>query len=261
MKKSILFSIVLMLSMTISQAQTAMQFTGLDCNGTSVDLFADLDAGKAVVLFFYMPNCGACPPPAQRIQIMANNINADHPDMVKGYAFPFNNTTTCAGSITWASTSSVDHFMTPMDSGAAMVAYYGGFGMPTVVLVGGLDHRVMFSTLSFSTSDTTIMRDSINALYSQLNNVNNLPFAVSSFNVFPNPAAESTSISIDLKEPSDLFVEVTDITGKQIMLITNERLSGHVRRQFDTKALANGNYLVHLRIGGKSITNKLNVVH
>ncbi|MEO8087153.1 MAG: T9SS type A sorting domain-containing protein [Bacteroidota bacterium] len=261
MKKSIPFLIVLMLSITISKAQTAMQRTGVDCNGTSVDLYADLDAGKAVVLFFYMPNCGACPPPAQKIQLMANNINSEHPDMVKGYAFPFNNTTNCAGSITWASTSSVDHFFNPMDSGAAMVAYYGGFGMPTVVLLGGLDHRVMFSTLSFSTSDTTIMRDSLIALYSQLNTVQSLPSAVSSFNVFPNPAAEYAFININLKEPTDLFVEVTDVTGKQIVVIVNEKQSGLVRKQFDTKALANGNYFVQLRVGGKSFTQKLNVVH
>ncbi len=92
------FSLALMFVITISKAQTPMQFSGVDCNGASVDMFADLDAGKAVILFFYMPNCGSCPPPAKKIQAMTNNINVMHPDMVKGYAFPFQNSTTCTYS-------------------------------------------------------------------------------------------------------------------------------------------------------------------
>ena len=50
MTKSILFSLALMFIITISKAQTPMQFSGVDCNGASVDMFADLDAGKAVIL-------------------------------------------------------------------------------------------------------------------------------------------------------------------------------------------------------------------
>ena len=252
---------VLVFGLTISKAQTAMQFSELDCNGNSVDLFADLDAGKAVVLFFYMPQCGACPPPAQKIQLMANNINAEYPDFVKGYAFPFNNTTDCIASIDWATTSSVDHFFAPMDSGATMVAYYGGFGMPSVVLVGGLDHRVMFFTMSFSTGDTAIMSDSILALYSQLNNVGSLPAGVSSFDVFPNPASDVVSINLDLNEKANMLIDVTDITGKQVAVVMNESQSGIVRKQFHTEALSNGNYIIRLQVNGKTVTKKLSINH
>ena len=259
MKKSIYLIVALMFAVAISKAQTAMQFSELDCNGNTADLYADLDAGKAVVLFFYMPNCGACPPPAQKIQTMANNINAEYPDLVKGYCFPFNNTTNCAASVSWATTSSVDHFYAPMDSGALMVAYYGGFGMPTAVLVGGLDHRTMFSTLSFSTSDTTIMRDSIMALYSQLNAVNTVPAGVEKFSVFPNPAKEFAAITIDLKESSDLLIDIADINGKQVAVIMNEKRNGKIEKQFNTAALANGNYLVRLQVNGKTATRKLNI--
>ena len=261
MKKTILVSLALMLCVTVSKAQTAMQFSGLDCNGNSVDLFADLDAGKAVVLFFYMPNCGACPPPAQKIQEMANDVNTEFPDFVKGYAFPYNNTTTCAASVDWTVTSSVDHFFTPMDSGATMVAYYGGFGMPTAVIVGGLDHRVLFFTMSFTTGDTAIMADSLRALYGQLNEINHLPSVVSSFEVFPNPASELVSIDLDLKETAALFIDVVDITGKQVTIIMNESQSGIVRRQYLTSALPSGNYLIRLQVNQKTITKKLNVNH
>lgn len=259
--KKIIYLIALVFIVGISRAQTAMQFAGLDCNGNSVDLFADLDAGKAVVLFFYMPNCGACPPPAQKIQAMANDINLEHPDFVKGYAFPFNNTTDCAASNNWATTSSVDHFYTVMDSGATMVAYYGGFGMPTAVIVGGLDHRTMFFTMSFSTSDTAIMADSIRALYGELNDISFLPPGVSAFDIYPNPAAALISIDLDLKELANLYIDIADINGKQIAIIMNELQRGIVRKQFLTDALPNGNYLIRVQVNGKHVTKKLNVNH
>ncbi len=71
MTKTIFLSIALMFVCTISKAQTVIQLKGVDCNGNSHDLMADLDAGKAVLLHFFMPSCGSCPPPAQKIQKMA----------------------------------------------------------------------------------------------------------------------------------------------------------------------------------------------
>lgn len=262
MTKSILITIALMFVVTISKAQTPMQFSGLDCNGASVDLFADLDAGKAVVLFYYMPSCGSCPPPAQKIQAMANNINATYPGMVKGYAFPFQNSTTCAYSSGWVSSNGLSTIYAPMDSGATQVAYYGGFGMPTVVLVGGSgsDKRVLFSTLSFSTSDTTAMRDSILALLSTTG-IADLPSAVNAFNVFPNPAIDNVSINLDLKETSNLLIDVTDLTGKQVLIISDEKLNGLVTKQFSTAILPSGNYFVRLHVNGKIATQKLIVNH
>ena len=252
-----------MFVITISKAQTtAMQFSGVDCNGGSVDLFADLDAGKAVILHFYMPSCGSCPPPAQKIRTMANNINAMHPGMVKGYAFPFQNSTTCTYSSSWASSNGLSPFYAPMDSGAAHVAHYGGFGMPTVVVLGGLNHRVMFSTLSFSTSDTTAMRDSILNLLNGTTGIADLQNSVSAFNVYPNPATDLVIINVEVKETANLLIDVSDITGKQVAVISNEKQSaGVMQNQFNTSVLANGNYLIRLSVNGKTATQKLNVTH
>jgi hypothetical protein len=261
MKNLALFFLAILLGTTNSRSQTAMQFSGLDCNGNYVDLFADLDAGKAVVLFFFMPNCGACPPPAQVIQLMANDVNQEYPDFVKGYAFPFNDTIGCAEAIDWAATSFVDHFFIPMDSAEAMITYYGGFGMPTVVLLGGLDHRVMFSTQSFLTNDTTIMNDSIMALYSQLNGVGRLTPVVSSFDVFPNPADEHVNINMELNEQSHLLIDIADITGKQIGVVMNETVRGRIKGQFNTGSLPEGNYFVRLQVSEKTISRKFTVFH
>ncbi len=260
MKKLIYTFFALLFTINISKAQTAMQLNGPDCNGVSHDLFADLDAGKAVILHFFMPSCGSCPPPAQKIQKMANNILATHPGMITAYAMPFNNSTTCAYTSSWVSSNSLSLYM-PYDSGATQVANYGGFGMPTVVLLGGADHRVLFSTMSFSTSDTTIMRDSILALLAGTTGIIDLPSAVSAFQVFPNPASENVSINLSLKEETNVLVDVTDLNGKQVAIILNEKRNGVVKEQFNTIALPNGNYLIRMQVNDKTVTEKLTVNH
>lgn len=262
MKKANVLLLALMFVITISKAQTtAMQFTGQDCNGNNVDLFADLDAGKAVILHFYMPNCGSCPPPAKKIQTMANNINAMYPGKVKGYAFPFQNSTTCSYSQGWVSSNSLDVLYAPMDSGAEQVSHYGGFGMPTVVVVGGTDHKVLFSTLSFSTSDTTEMKNKIIALLNGTTGISDLPTTVSSFNIYPNPATNQFSVKLDLKEASDVLIDITDLTGKQVTVLMNEKQNGLLKREFSTEALPSGIYFVRLQVNGQATTQKLNIVH
>ncbi len=248
---------------TSAGAQTpAMDFNTTDCNGNTANLFADLDAGKAVVLFYFMPNCGSCPPPAQKIQAMAQHINAIHPDKVKAYAFPFNNTTACSYSQSWVSSNNLSWYA-PMDSGAAAVAHYGGFGMPTVVLVGGNNHRVMFSTLSFSTSDTTIMRDSILALIGGApTGLDEVSAGISDLNVYPNPAPAEVNIAASLKAQSHLIIDVVDITGKRVLLVSDEKnAAGSIKRSFDTQSLANGVYTVRFNVNGRTVNRKLNVVH
>lgn len=262
MSKSILLSIALMFTVVISKAQTVMQISGNDCNGTSHDLYADLDAGKAVLLHFFMPSCGACPPPAQKIQAMANHILATHPGMITAYAMPYNNSTTCTYTSSWVSTNGLSLYM-PYDSGATQVANYGGFGMPTVVLLGGAapNRRVMFVTQSFSTADTTVMRDSIMNMLMGTSGIYDLPSVVNSFSVYPNPASDNVSVNINLQETSNLLIDVTDISGKQVAIISNEKQSGVVTKQFNTATLPNGNYFVRLQVNGKTATQKLTVSH
>src|SRR5262245_48726751 len=99
--RRIIFLFILIAATKISMAQTPLQISGDDCNGNPHDLYAELDAGKAAVLFFFMDNCGACPPPANAIQTMMTNITDVYPGMVTGYAFPYNDATTCTETINW----------------------------------------------------------------------------------------------------------------------------------------------------------------
>jgi len=245
------------LSITGLQAQTAWQFTGEDCNGTAVDLYADLDAGKAVVLYYYMPDCGACPPPAQEIQDMANNIMNDFPDMVKGYAFPFLDIYDCASVVTWVDESHVP-FFTPMDSGEYQVAWYGGFGMPTVVLLGGTDHRVMFSTLSYFTSDTTIMRDSILRLFGVEPTFTETPAVLEQLQITPNPSGAYTDVQWWSAEAYSVQLSVWDINGRAVIPAEQRTLpAGKNTWTLDVSALPAGIYAIQLSSGNQRMTQHL----
>jgi hypothetical protein len=235
---------------------TAMNFTGVDCNGANVDLFADLDAQKAVMLIFYMPNCGSCPPVASKMQTMANNINASHPGLVKAYAFPYQNSTTCAYSSSWVTNNNLPLFA-PMDSGAVQVAYYGGFGMPTVVLLGGDNHDVLFTTQNFTTSDTTTMRDLIlNTFTAGVQDIQE----IKNLKAYPNPASETVNISFEAVQGADLLMRITDLSGRTVMAFENEKLNkGLIQKQIDVSSLPVGSYVLNMELNGKVITEKINV--
>lgn len=255
----LLFALLFIFTFTKAQ-QTAMQFSGLDCNSNAVDLYADLNAGKAVVLFYYMPNCGTCPPVAQKIQTMANNVMNTYPGMVKAYAFPFQNSTTCSYSMSWVTNNNLSLYA-PMDSGAVQVAYYGGFGMPTVVLVGGTDHHVMFSTLSFATGDTTIMRDSILNLLNPagLADANNL---VSSVKLFPNPANQNLQLELNMDQPASLKIEIVNMIGEVVKEEYNGTAApGLMNRKINTEGLSNGVYFLRVTADNKVQSYQFTVTH
>ena len=167
MKKQIITLAVAVISVFTVQTAvaqtTGMDFNRKDCDGINQHLFADLNAGNAVILEFFMVSCNSCTTAASKINSMKANILTQYPGKVKSYSIGFSdNPTSYSKSVvkTWANTNSVGSI--PMDSGAAQVAYYGGFGMPTIVILGGTNHALLGAPyIGFSTTDTTMMATSI----------------------------------------------------------------------------------------------------
>ncbi len=260
--KAFLLSTSLLLAL-VSKGQTnAMDFERTNCNGSTNHLFQDLDEGKAVVLFFYMPNCGSCPPPAKKVEAMLKNIDSQYPGKVKAYAMPFNNSTKCPNVSSWVTTNNLSLY-TPMDSGAAQVAYYGGFGMPTVVLLGGTDHRVMFSTQNFATGDTTAMRDSILNLFGAPTGINTRSSVeVDSFEVFPNPVKTDLTIDFKLFKTGTVKVELVDITGKVAAILLDEKMNaGTLKLTYSVADVAPGEYLLAITANEQRVSRKINITH
>jgi hypothetical protein len=144
-----------------------------------------------------------------------------------------------------------------MDSGAVQVAYYGGFGMPTVVLLGGDNHDVLFTTQNFTTSDTTTMRDLIlNTFTAGVQDIQE----IKNLKAYPNPASETVNISFEAVQGADLLMRITDLSGRTVMAFENEKLNkGLIQKQIDVSSLPVGSYVLNMELNGKVITEKINV--
>jgi thiol-disulfide isomerase/thioredoxin len=263
MTKSILIALAFIFTASISKAQTtAANFIKKDCNGTMHNLFNDLDAGKVVLLHFFMSNCGSCPPPAQKIQAMAKNVMKTYPGSIIGYAVPFNNSTTCSYASTWVSSNNLTLY-TPLDSGADMVSYYGGFGMPTVVMLGGKDHKILFSTMSFSTEDTTTMRDSALAF---LQRTTGLIHAIKpdllSLNLYPNPANDKVQLELNLKQSSTISIDVMNVLGEVVANVYQGNVnSGLFQSEVKTNDFKAGVYFLSITADQEIYQHKFIVNH
>ncbi|MCG3165033.1 MAG: hypothetical protein POELPBGB_00793 [Bacteroidia bacterium] len=258
MKNLIYLSIALFFTTANSNAQTtAMDFNRMDCNGNMQHLFADLDAGNAVIIEFFMQNCGACPVAGQKLEALKADLLAQFPGKVKSYAIGYVNSYTCSSVANWVTNNGFTAI--PIDSGATQVAYYGGMGMPTIVVLGGgTSHLVLGSPyLGLSTSDTTTIGNDIRDFLGATA-INETVFT--SFNLFPNPANDMLTLSFDMKESGNLNIEIFDMLGKKVSTLMNDNVSAQkFKRSFSTASLAAGNYVLQLSINGNSVNHKLNI--
>jgi flagellar hook assembly protein FlgD len=80
--------------------------------------------------------------------------------------------------------------------------------------------------------------------------------------VYPNPSANTATVSFYLPSSGDVRVELVDARGALIHLVQNGHVSeGSHDITLDTKSLPNGNYFVLVTANGKQLTKSLTVVH
>lgn len=210
--KKFLLSIALVFTFVISNAQptTAMDFTDNDCNGNMHNLFTTLDSGEVVILEYFM-NCSSCIVAGQTITPMYNQLAATYPGKVNFYAFAYNNTMTCATANSVIVGNGINAI--PFDSGATQVAYYGGFGMPTVAVVAGGFHQVLFVNVGFATGDTATMAAAIHNFFATIG-VGENNSRVTSMSAFPNPATDNVQIDFELTQNSDVTLQIVNTLGQ-----------------------------------------------
>lgn len=91
-----------------------------------------------------------------------------------------------------------------------------------------------------------------------ISGISTLPSQTNHINVFPNPASEKATITINLSTTQQVNVTVVDITGKQVMVLMNELLPAGIHTfNATTKNLAKGLYFVKLNSNNAQATQKL----
>ena len=80
------------------------------------------------------------------------------------------------------------------------------------------------------------------------------------FNSFPNPANESTRINYNLNNPSEVALEVCDLTGKVVYSQDfGTQGAGMNNINLDVSAFAPGAYTYTLTVNGERASNRLMV--
>jgi len=75
---------------------------------------------------------------------------------------------------------------------------------------------------------------------------------------FPNPVETQTTITFDLSETTDVLVQLFDLSGKMVALITDERLTqGHHNIPFRRRQLASGTYVLNVNTSEENYSHKI----
>lgn len=245
-----------------SNAQmTAMDFNRNDCNGNPQHLFADLNAGKVVIIEYFMTSCAPCPAAGQKLELMKANLLQQYPGKVKSYAIAFNNTYSCSTVVNWVNSNGFTSI--PMDSGATQVAYYGGMGMPTIIIAAGTSHQLLGSPyIGFVNSDTTQMASNIRAFLNAQVGVKQNTATEMDLKVFPNPSSNELHVNFSLATSSEVSMEILDMNGKLISTLTKEKMqAGRTSRSYPVSSLASGNYILRIKTDENVSQQKFTVAH
>lgn len=216
-----------------SNAQTtALDFTMNDCDGVSHHLFAELDSGYCVILDLVMMNCSPCVVASAGIAFNVIPATAD-PGRVRFYSIGYADAVNCFQMGHWKTDNGLPE--TVFAGMSAQTAYYGGFGMPTVIVLGGgSSHAVYYNELGYSSADDVTLIQAVNDGLAAANSLKEL--AVANVSVSPNPATEVLVVS----GARWTNAEVLDLQGRSLI---NVQLNAS---KLDVSALPVGLYVLRL---------------
>jgi len=259
MKK--IFSILLagVFSMSFANTQTAQDFTMSSCDGNTHSLFADhLDNGEVVIMEFFM-TCGSCAAAAAKLSPLQTGLAIQYPGITNFWVLAYTNNYSCTTVTNWKNTNAPN--AVAFDSGAVEVAYYGGFGMPTTIVVAGPSHEVIYSSnVDGLPGDTASIHTAINNYFATMG-VESANANVQ-LNAYPNPVVNTLNLDINFALGGQTEIDMVDMTGKVFKLIANDNYSiGQHSLQVETGDFVNGIYFIRITNNGRSTQYKVSIKH
>lgn len=257
MKKLILGAFVLIIGQ-FSQAQTAVNFTCADCTSNNHDLFAELNAGKIIVIAWVMP-CATCIAPALEAYTEVQNF----PGEAYFYLADDVANTNCSTLSSWANTNGMTACNAVFSDVLVNMSGYGEAGMPKVIVVGGASHTVYYNqnggaitSSGINSAISLAIADKAAGVYENKNS------SFTSLNVFPNPAGTSFTLYLNLSKRSEVKIEIQNVLGEKITDVFNGILpQGENSLKINTSGLSCGNYFINCNDGSVSGKTKLIVLN
>lgn len=224
------------------QAQTsALDFDRNDCSGNNYQLFKMLDSGYVVLIEYVMiPNCSPCITAGKGIKSIVAPFETSHPGRVKVLQFGYSDSYTCSELQSWKSNNS---FTNPIfDKGNTQVSYYGGMGMPTIVVVGSAEHKIYYKQQGYSPSDNGAISAAISEGLAASPTGIAEKMSQTPFTLYPSPASDMISIESEVKVSG---FAVYDITGKEVLTATGASSA-------DVSTLGSGIYVIQVRFADQT---------
>jgi hypothetical protein len=217
---------------------TAVDYTGNDCSGIPHHFFSELDSGHVLVIDYIMLSCSPCIIGTNALKTLTAQFEQSHPGRVRLYSFGYLDAYTCQQLSIWRSTNNYTHKV--FSGGNSQVNYYGGMGMPTIVVLSGNSYSVEYRKLGYSSNDDAAIVAAINkALH-----YNPLGLGDEGSLEQIQIAQEGGTLSVTNSEPLRGLV-LTDLSGRQVLNIDGE---GQTNAQLDVSGLPSGIYLLRLRL-------------
>jgi thiol-disulfide isomerase/thioredoxin len=259
-KNKFLAGLIISMLITFSsyaQQTTAYDFNMNDCNGQMHHLFSELDSGNVVILEFFMLSCSPCIDAGQKLEVMYQNLKSSYGNKIRYYHFGYTNSYNCTQITNWV--NNYGFSSVPFDSGAVQVAYYGGMGMPTIAVVAGSAHDVLFSKMGFNTSDTTDIADEIRNFFApaSINNEQLVDFSVA---VFPTIVKNEISISIKSSLNTNCEISISNLLGRDVYNVGRlVVVKGESTHSLTIPDFSAGYYLVSIKYEGKIVSKKITI--
>jgi hypothetical protein len=245
--KKILFSAAAIFFIMISamNAQTtAMDFTQADCDGVDHHLFPELDGGNVVILEYMMLNCAPCVTATKAMEALVKPYELSHPGRVHIYSIAFLNSYTCEQIIQWKRDFDFNH--PAFSEGEEQVSYYGGMGMPTLVVVGTNEHNVFYKSIGYTAEVDAQVRAALDSAL--LYNPTGVDEEILSgqFRVYPTLFSDQLYVETG-KEYTGAEMIICDTFGRQVL---NSCIPESGRTSVRAAGLAKGLYIARLKSSG-----------
>jgi hypothetical protein len=201
---NLLLVLIFFNSINFFSQTTATDFTAPDCNGLTHNLFSELDSGKVIVIAWVMP-CLTCITDPLAAFAEVQNYSSSHPDKVRFYMVDDYANTSCSTLSSWAVNYGMDNCVKFSDPSISM-SDYGVNGMPKIVVLAGLDHKVYFNENSSHQGIDVAISQAVNS--TEIAESTNSDFELK---IYPNPSKNNLNIELSNKVYNEFKFEIINI--------------------------------------------------
>ena len=248
MKKHLL-TILSFAVVSISIAQTPVNFNCNDCSGSNHDLFTEFNSGKVVVISWVMP-CINCVVPTQNAYAVTQSYSVTNPGQVLFYIADDIANTNCGTLNTWCTTNIAANCKT-FSNALVSMAPYGAAGMPKIIVMAGVGtHSVYFNQNGAAAGNTVAIQAAINQAINDITTAgikenNSFNFEL---NVYPNPSVKTITVNYTLTNVVPVKFELFSLAGQKIKEINlnSNLLIGKNETKIEIDNFASGLYYLKL---------------